>query len=339
VARGGLALALTLTLTLAFLALGAAGTALAQLQAQAQAQSQAPPASAGPSYPTRPEGFVSDLARVFSPDDLTYLEGMLRDLERTTTAELAVVTVPTTQPATIEEYAVKLFERWGIGKKDRGNGVLLFLAMDDRQVKIEVGYGLEGAITDGTAGSVLDRYVVPRFKEGKYAAGLTDGAKALANLIARDAQTELSTPYRIKGRVVGGVFPAFVSRDFILLLVLGLLGVVVIVIGLSGFLTRRCPKCRGRMWRFDRVIEKATAHEPGRAKRVYKCRQCGYEIEREYTTPPLGHNDGRTGGWGGAGPGGLGGFGGFGGGGKRGGGGFGGFGGGSSGGGGASRKW
>lgn len=299
-----------------------------------------------PSYPARQQSYVSDQAGVFSSSQLADLEAMLNDLQRATTAELAVVTVKSTQPDTIEQYAVNLFEKWGIGKKGRDNGVLLLLATDDREVKIEVGYGLEPVITDGTAGSILDRYVLPRFKQNDYADGLTDGAKAIANLIANDAQAQLSPQYQIKGRVVGGILPDFVQSPVIVLLVLGVLGVIVIFVGLAGFITRRCPKCGGRMWRFDRVALHATEHAAGRGERVYQCRKCGYETSKEFTIPPLGHQGGGSGGTGGAGGmgpgwfGGMGGFGrgGFGGGGRR-GGGFGGFGGGRSGGGGASRKW
>ncbi|MHB0886038.1 MAG: TPM domain-containing protein [Bacillota bacterium] len=299
-------------------------------------------ATASPSteavYPARPEGYVSDLAGVFSPSQLADLEAMLRDLDRATTAELAVVTVKTTQPVTIEEYAVKLFEKWGIGKKGRDKGVLMLLATDDRAVKIEVGYGLEPVITDGTAGSILDRYVLPRLKQNDYAGGLTDGAKAIANLIARDAQAQLSPQYQMKGRVVGGILPDFVQGPVIILLVLGVLGAIIIVVGLAGAITRRCPKCGGRMWRFDRVALRATEDTAGRGQRVYQCRKCGYEMEKDFVIPPLGRPRGGSGGTGGMGPGWFGGMGGLGGGGKR-GGGFGGFGGGRSGGGGASRKW
>lgn len=302
--------------------------------------STAPPAGE-PVYPARPEGSVRDLAGVFAPSRQADLEGLLADLERATTAELAVVTVKTTQPVTVEEYAVKLFEKWGIGKKGRDNGVLMLLAIDDRAIKIEVGYGLEPAITDGTAGSILDRYVIPRFKDNDYAGGLVDGAKAIANLIARDAQSQLSPQYQMKGRIVGGLLPSFIQRDVIVLLVLGVIGIIVIIAGLGGFITRRCPKCGGRMFRVDRVAVHATAHEAGRGQRVYRCRKCGYEVERDFVIPPLGDprgGSGGSGGTGGMGPGWFGGLGGFGGG-KRGGGGFGGFGGGRSGGGGASRKW
>ncbi len=321
----------------------AAVVVLALATAFAPLPSLAAAASTEPVYPARPEGYVSDLAGVFTASQLADLEAMLRDLDRATTAELAVVTVKTTQPVTVEEYAVKLFEKWGIGKKGRDNGVLMLLATDDRAVKIEVGYGLEPVITDGTAGSILDRYVVPRFKQNDYAGGLTDGAKAIANLIARDAQSQLSPQYQIKGRVVGGILPDFVQRDVVILLVLGVLGVIVIAAGLSGLITRRCPKCGGRMWRFDRVAVHATEHEAGRGERVYQCRKCGYETTKDFVIPPLGHPRGGSGagGAGGMGPGwfgGMGGFGGGAGGGKR-GGGFGGFGGGRSGGGGASRKW
>ncbi|MGQ9630373.1 MAG: TPM domain-containing protein [bacterium] len=148
---------------------------------------------------TLPEhrGWVNDFAGVIDSGTQRKMEALIGDLEEKTTAEIAVVTVSTTEPMSIEEYAEKLFEAWGVGKREKDNGVMLIVALKDRKVRIEVGYGLEGVITDGRAGEILDKYVVPDFRRGDYAAGLYNGLVAVANLIAAESGVELSTAPRV----------------------------------------------------------------------------------------------------------------------------------------------
>ena len=87
----------------------------------------------------------------------------------------------------MEEAAVKLFELWGIGKKNKDNGLLLLWSTGDRRVRIEVGYGLEGALPDGKVGAILDTYVIPKFKAGDFDQGLIDGVDAVVARRARRA--------------------------------------------------------------------------------------------------------------------------------------------------------
>ena len=101
-------------------------------------------------YPP-PRGFVSDSAHLLSGEAVNELTARLDRLERDTSAEVAVVTIETLGGHPIEEYAAGLFERWGIGKKDKDNGVLFLVAYDESELRIEVGYGLESVITDGRA--------------------------------------------------------------------------------------------------------------------------------------------------------------------------------------------
>ncbi|MGB9833330.1 MAG: TPM domain-containing protein, partial [Caldisericum exile] len=93
---------------------------------------------------------------------------------------------------TVEEYAVQLFRKWGIGQKDKDNGVLLLVAIKDRVMRIEVGYGLEGAIPDGKAGRIRDEYIIPYFKQEDYSKGIYYGYLALAREIAKEYNAELT---------------------------------------------------------------------------------------------------------------------------------------------------
>jgi uncharacterized protein len=140
----------------------------------------------------QPRGYVSDFAAVLSRAERQQLEQLLAELEQATRAQVAVVTVRSMEGGEINDFANRLFERWGIGLKGRDNGVLLLAALQERKARIEVGYGLEGVIPDGRAGRILDEHVIPRFREGRYGEGLAAGGTAIAGLIAADAGVRLS---------------------------------------------------------------------------------------------------------------------------------------------------
>ncbi|MFJ5716102.1 TPM domain-containing protein [Neobacillus sp. NPDC093127] len=108
--------------------------------------------------------YVQDFAHVLNETEKAELINLGRSLENRTTAQVAVLTVPTIGDRTIEEFAVEAFRKYGIGNKKENNGVLLVLAMKEQKVRIEVGYGLEGRIPDGKAGRILDENTVPYLK-------------------------------------------------------------------------------------------------------------------------------------------------------------------------------
>jgi uncharacterized protein len=135
-------------------------------------------------YPS-PAGYVNDFAGALSIEGTDYLENQLIKLEQDTTAEVVVVTTDNLGDGDLEQYAVEIFEAWGIGKKDKDNGVLFIVAFVDSQIlmRIEVGYGLEGIITDGRAGRILDNNVIPYFEEGYYEDGIIAGTESIEQYI------------------------------------------------------------------------------------------------------------------------------------------------------------
>lgn len=292
------------------------------------------PAAAAPAFPAA-SGYVNDFAGVLPAPVRDRLEAELTALERDTGAEVAVAVVARTAPETPKMYAVQLFEAWGIGKRGRDNGVLFLVAMEERRVEVEVGYGLEGILPDGKVGALLDRHVVPRFREGDMAGGIAAGVTALAAEVragGRGAGGGGGSGAGAGGSPAGRTGPS-------LLLVLGAVavGAVLLLAEAAAWSRRRrrCPRCGGRLRVDDEVLREASAALPGESRRVVRCTRCDYHDESLYAIPwvaaGLGaHRGRRRGGWGG--PGGRGGWGG-------GGGGFGGFGGGRSGGGGAGRGW
>ncbi len=148
-------------------------------------------AHGGPDSLPRPSGYVSDFSGIISAQYKTMLESFISKIERKTTAEIAVVTVKSLDGEPIENYAVRLFERWGIGKKGKDNGILILVAPRERKLRIEVGYGLEGAIPDGLAGEIRDQYLLPYFKIGNYGEGIWNATVAIAAIIGKEYNVDL----------------------------------------------------------------------------------------------------------------------------------------------------
>lgn len=136
--------------------------------------------------------YINDYVGIVSEDYFKKIISLGKELEEKTGAQVTVVVLKTIGDATIEEYAVELFRKWGIGQKGKDNGVLLLVAVDDRIMRIEVGYGLEGAIPDGKAGRIRDEYIIPYFKEGNYSKGIYYGYLAIAREVAKEYNVELS---------------------------------------------------------------------------------------------------------------------------------------------------
>lgn len=141
----------------------------------------------------RPVGYVNDFANVIPADDEQRMEQIIAAVKKQTGAEMAVVTVETMSPyATIEDYGIALADAWKVGSSADDAGVILILALAERKVRIEVGYGLEGALPDGKTGGILDDYVVPDLRSGDYGAGLLNGVAAIAQVIADEYNVTLS---------------------------------------------------------------------------------------------------------------------------------------------------
>ena len=131
-----------------------------------------------------PPRLVTDKAGALSPEQVEILEHKLVALDDSTSNQIAVVLIKSLGDYGIEEYATKLFREWGIGNKKTNNGVLLIAAIDDRKVRIEVGYGLEGAIPDIIANDIIRNDIAPNFKQGDYYRGIDEATDALSKAAA-----------------------------------------------------------------------------------------------------------------------------------------------------------
>lgn len=131
-------------------------------------------------------GYVNDFAQVLDPDTRVELESLLRDTERKTTAEVVLATVTSLDGMTVEDYANRLFQEWGIGQREKDNGILVLVAPGEREMRIEVGYGLEPILPDGLAGEIIRTEFLPSFRNGDFPKGITAGVQRVAAIVQRN---------------------------------------------------------------------------------------------------------------------------------------------------------
>jgi uncharacterized protein len=205
---------------------------------------------------------VTDLTATLSREQQARLEQELQDFEAKRGSQLAVLIVPTAQPETIEQYGIRVVDSWKLGRKGVDDGALLLIAKNDRSLRIEVGYGLEGALNDATAKRIVNEIIVPRFKAGDFYGGIEAGIQSIIKVIggeslpppkrSRSSSSNFNNiePFLFVGFmlviVVGGVLRAVFGRFAAATLigtVAGLLAwliiaplVVAIIVGVIGFL-------------------------------------------------------------------------------------------------------
>jgi uncharacterized protein len=175
-------------------------------------------------------GRVVDKTATLSSGDIASLDQTLKDFEARKGSQVAVLIVPTTQPETIEQYSIRVAEAWKIGRRKIDDGAILVVAKDDRKLRIEVGYGLEGALTDVTSKRIIDEVITPKFRNGDFAGGISDGVNRILRVIDGEplpapaqrqqnsgllSQLDPLNPFVIVAViVVGGIFRGLLGRLF-----------------------------------------------------------------------------------------------------------------------------
>ncbi|WP_372873713.1 YgcG family protein [Pseudomonas sp.] len=172
----------------------------------AQAQPEFPPLS----------GRVVDQAELLDAPTEARLSQLLAAHEQASGEQLVVVTLPNLQGVAIEDFGYQLGRHWGIGQKGEDNGALLLVARDERKLRIEVGYGLEGRLTDAQSSVIINQIITPAFKAGDYAKGISDGVAAIIQVLGGEPLAASPQPEDKKAKAI----PFFV----LLLLVIGMLG-------------------------------------------------------------------------------------------------------------------
>lgn len=208
-----------------------AGLLLVLMAAAAQAEVAVPPLAHR----------VTDLTSTLDAQQTQALETRLADFEKAKGAQLAVLIVPTTEPETIEQFGIRVADAWKLGRKGVDDGALLLVAKDDHALRIEVGYGLEGALNDATAHRIVDEIIVPRFRRGEFYPGIDAGLTAMMGVIGGESlpppapHVAASGKYNIESLllvafglvvVVGGMLRALLGRIPAAVLTGGGLGVL-----------------------------------------------------------------------------------------------------------------
>jgi uncharacterized protein len=170
---------------------------------------------------------VTDLSATLSASELASLNEELRAFEERKGSQVAVLIVPTTKPESIEQYGIRVAEQWKVGRKKVDDGAILVVAKDDRTLRIEVGYGLEGVLNDATANRIIDEVIVPRFRQNDFSGGIAAGVGSMMKVIDGEPLPAADQPRPADGGagltqllpvalvavvVLGGVFRALLGR-------------------------------------------------------------------------------------------------------------------------------
>jgi uncharacterized protein len=171
------------------------------------------------------QGYVNDYAGMISPETKGRLEAELKGFEQTDSTQLVILTVPSLEGDPIETFSIKVGETWKIGQKTKDNGIIMVVAKQERKIRIEVGRGLEGRLTDLLAGRIVDLVITPRFKRGDFDGGFQAGISALVDATRGEFKADERTMTRKNSGVPS--FFTFLVVGFVALLFIGSLSRIV----------------------------------------------------------------------------------------------------------------
>ncbi|HET6622139.1 MAG TPA: TPM domain-containing protein [Dongiaceae bacterium] len=164
-------------------------------------------------------GRVVDQANILSGSDESRLDAKLQEFENKSSIQLVVVTLPSLEGRLIEDWGLALGRTWGIGQKGKDNGALLVVAPNDRELRIEVGYGLEGTLPDATADSIIRNVIVPRFKAGDMAGGISDGVDAIIKVLSGSGEEFTPSKRQVVSQTVSQWTPVLFMGLFVILMI------------------------------------------------------------------------------------------------------------------------
>jgi uncharacterized protein len=184
---------------------------------------------------------VMDLTGSLTANQVQALEQTLQTFESSKGSQIAVLVVPTTEPETIEQYGIRVAEQWKLGRKGVDDGAILIVAKNDRTLRIEVGYGLEGVLNDATCKRIISEIIVPRFRQGDFFGGISDGVNSMIHVIQGEPLPEPSASPALDAKDLRQfALPALVLAFVVgaaLRSVLGNLPAAIVTGGVLGYLT------------------------------------------------------------------------------------------------------
>ncbi|MDQ1355378.1 MAG: uncharacterized protein QG657_5688 [Acidobacteriota bacterium] len=171
------------------------------------------------------KGRVNDYAGVLNSSQKEQLETLLQDVENKTSSQVVLLTINSLEGEALEDFSIRVVENWKIGQKEFSNGVLVLLALAEKKIRIEVGYGLESIITDMKSGYIIREIILPYFKKGDYYNGLNQGLTAVTGLISRDFEItpEQLARYQKEGKRGKGVHIPFTFIIFVIIVILNIM--------------------------------------------------------------------------------------------------------------------
>ena len=231
-------------------------------------------------YVCNPDGIVET-------NEVLFLNRLAHQLEDSTQVELCVVAVESIGEIEAFDFCYELFQRWGIGKKGTNTGVLLFLAVESRDIRIMTGGGIEGVLTDAVCNEIIQQTAIPPLRNGEYSDGL-----ALSALRIYEICTDGTVPDELRNMtsVTNRYHYADESEENELTEIFYFIGipmlfVVLLLVIVSG--PKKCPKCGKRALRKtnEQIITRATTRKEGLGVRTYICQHCGYREDKSYVIP------------------------------------------------------
>ncbi len=171
------------------------------------------------------KGHVNDYANVLTAGEESELENYLMDFERSNSAQVALLTIKSLKGENLEDYSLRVVDEWKLGVKGRDNGVLLLISMQEKKMRIEVGYGVEGVLTDAKSGYIIRTIIVPAFKQGNFSSGIAGGLSAIMDTISKDliiTDEEIAQSRKASGKRKSQIPFGFII--FVLMMVFGRLG-------------------------------------------------------------------------------------------------------------------
>lgn len=175
-------------------------------------------------------GRVNDYAAILSPQTVNDLTMKLKQLEDTDSTQVVILTIPSLEGDALEDFSMRVVENWKIGQKKLDNGALILVARDDRKIRIEVGYGLEGKLTDLMSGRIIDNIMKPRFREGNFDAGISEAADAVIGIVSGEFKSS-DMPDKLKANPSDLLKGKFVYPLLFLMMLVGIVGSIKRILG------------------------------------------------------------------------------------------------------------
>lgn len=237
--------------------------------------------------------YVCNPDRIVNSSDILFLNRLAKQLEDSTMVELCIVAVSSIGNSNAFEFCYELFQRWGIGKEGKNTGVLIFLAVESRDIRIMTGGGIEGILTDAICNEIINTTMIPPLKEGDYSAGLALGALRIYEIctdgnVPEELRNITSATNRYhyadeseKNELKEVLYFIGIPFLFVILLIIPLLLIIIIRT------TIKCPKCGKRGWHktSEQIISRATTKKEGLGVRTYTCKHCGHHEDKSFVIP------------------------------------------------------